>query len=192
MTTSTLALDPHSAERVSDPYAAALKYRLDVVAHTVDDVVLSAGGWLYDRVAAGWEVTVLLPQHRDIRPLQILGVRAVELESWLAVVPSTAWPSQGLAVSADVFAADARVREVVLEALDRHFTEVTLWDDNWPLTVGRRTTTVQHVLSGAARAFKAHALAAAGISGQPVGRTETLLSDMKPGLPVESELVPLH
>ncbi|MDA3640436.1 hypothetical protein PFJ02_03725 [Mycobacterium xenopi] len=186
-----MALNPHSARRFSDPQAAALKYRLDVVANSVVDVVRSAGGWLYDRVAAGWEVTVLLPQHGDTRPLQILGVHALELKSRFAPT-STAWVSQGLAVSAGVFATNSRVQELVFEALDRHFTEVTLWDDGWPLTVGRRTTTVQHVLSGAARAFKAHALTAAGIPGQPVDPTETLLSDMKGSLPVASELVPLE
>ena len=58
----------------------------------------------------------------------------------------------------------------------------------WPL--GHRTTPVQHVLSGAARAFKRHALAAAGIPGT-VGPTETLLSDMKASLPVDSELIPV-
>ena len=36
----------------------ALKYRLDVVAASSADVVCSVGGWLYDRVLAGWEVTV--------------------------------------------------------------------------------------------------------------------------------------
>ncbi|WP_375486367.1 hypothetical protein [uncultured Mycobacterium sp.] len=190
MTTSTLALNPHSAEHVSDPSAAVLKYRLDVVANSLVDVVRSAGGWLYDRAAAGWEVTVILPQHRDTRPLQILGVRTVELESQFAPT-STIWPSHGLAVSADVFASTPRVRELVFNALDHRLTEVALWNDGWPLTVGRRTTTVKHVLSGAARAFKAHALAAAGVSGQPVCPTETLLSDMKTGLPVDSELVPV-
>jgi len=49
---------------------------------------------------------------------------------------------------------------------------------------------VQHVLSGAARAFKRHALAAAGIPGT-VGPTETLRSDMKGSLPVDSELIPV-
>lgn len=93
MTTSTVALNPHSARRFSDPQAAALKYRLDVVANSVVDVVRSAGGWLYDRVAAGWEVTVLLPQHGDTRPLQILGVHALELKSRFAPT-STAWVSQ--------------------------------------------------------------------------------------------------
>jgi hypothetical protein len=89
-----------------------------------------------------------------------------------------------------MFAADVRVRQEVLNALDRWMTEVTLWQDGWPLAVGHRTATVQHVLSAAARAFKRHALIAAGIS-HSVGPTETLRSDMKGCLPVDSELIPL-
>ncbi|WP_414687703.1 hypothetical protein [Mycobacterium sp.] len=167
-----------------------MKYRLDVVATTVVDVVRSAGGWLYDRAAAGWDVRVLLPKLRDTRPLQILGVHADDLGEHFAAA-TTLWLGQGLAVSADVFEADPRVRELVSEALAHRLTEVTLWDDGWPLAVGRRTTTVQHVLSGAARTFKGYALAAAGFSAQPVGPTETLRSDMETCLPIHSDLVPV-
>ncbi len=45
--------------RVSD--RASVTYRLDVVAANPADVVCSVGGWLYDRVRAGWDVNVLLP-----------------------------------------------------------------------------------------------------------------------------------
>ncbi|HWE91683.1 MAG TPA: hypothetical protein VG317_19635, partial [Pseudonocardiaceae bacterium] len=48
--------------------AECLRYRLDVVAVSAADVVQSAGGWLYDRVMAGWEVTALLPDGCDTRP----------------------------------------------------------------------------------------------------------------------------
>ena len=37
-----------------------MRYRLDVVAPTVLDAVMFAGGWVYDRVMAGWDVTVLI------------------------------------------------------------------------------------------------------------------------------------
>lgn len=190
MTISTPVHSPSSSEQLSDTYRGVLTYRLDVVANTVVDVVRSAGGWLYDRAAAGWDVHVLLPQLRDTRPLQILGVHAVELDERLTLL-STPRLGQGLAVSADVFAANPGVRELVSEALDQHLTEVALWDDGWPLTLGRRTTTVQHVLSRAARIFKGYALAAAGLSAQQVGPTETLRSDMKTCLPVASELIPV-
>jgi hypothetical protein len=168
---------------------SAIKYRLDVVAPSPADVVCSAGGWLYDRVRAGWEVTVLLPQQCDTRPLQILGMQTADLDSQIPPA-STGCAARGLAVSAEMFASDVRIRHEVLNALDRWNTEVTLWHDGWPLAVGHRTTTVQHVLSGAARAFKRHALAAAGIF-DAVGSTETLRSDMKACLPVDSELIPV-
>jgi hypothetical protein len=166
---------------------AAVKYRLDVVAPNVADVVHCIGGWLYDRVRAGWEVNVLLPQHCDIRPLQILGVHASTLD---AQISSATSGCAALAVSAEMFVSDAGVRQQVLTALDHRMTEVTLWHDDWPLNVTHRTTTVQHVLSGAARVFKRHALAAAGL-GDPVSPTETLRSDMKACLPIDSELIPV-
>jgi hypothetical protein len=167
---------------------AAINYRLDVFAASAADVVCSVGGWLYDRVRAGWEVNVVLPQQCDARPLQILGMQASQLDSQIRAAGVCA--ARGLAVSAEMFVSDARVRQQVLAALDRRMTEVTLWHDNWPLAVGHRTITVQHVLSDAARAFKRHALAAAGIA-DTVGPTETLRSDMKACLPVDSELIPV-
>jgi hypothetical protein len=175
--------------RPRSPDGAAVKYRLDVVASSPADVVCSVGGWLYDRVRAGWDVNVLLPHAGDSRPLQILGMHAADLDSQI-LSAGTGCAARGLAVSAEMFAADVRIRQEVLNALDRWMTEVTLWQDGWPLVVGHRTTTVQHVLSGAARAFKRHALTAAGISC-PVGPTETLRSDMKGCLPVDSELIPV-
>ena len=168
---------------------AAVKYRLDVAGASPADVVRSAGGWLYDRVRAGWEVHALLPQQSDTRPLQILGIYVCDLDSHIRP-GSTGCAARGLAVSADMFASDERIRQEVLKALDRWMTEVTLWDDRWPLAIGHRTSAVQHVLSGAARAFKRHALTAAGISG-PVGATEILRSDMKACLPIDSELIPV-
>jgi hypothetical protein len=172
---------------------ATIMYRLDVVASGPADVVRAAGGWLYDRVRAGWAVNVLLPQQCDTRPLQILGARAAHLESHFGPA-TTGVAVRGLAVSAEMFTSDPRIREEVLKALDHRMTEVTLWDDGWPLAVGHRTNTVQHVLSAAARAFKHHALTAAGISAGDsceAGPTETLRSDMKACLPVDSELIPV-
>jgi hypothetical protein len=169
--------------------SGAVKYRLDVVACSPADVVWSAGGWLYDRARAGWEVNVLLPRRFDTRPLQILGIQAADLDSQIQPA-TTGCAARGLAVSADMFASDVRIRREVLRALDRRMTEVTLWHDGWPLAVGHRMITVQHVLSAAARAFKRHALTAAGVS-DAVGPTETLRSDMKARLPVDSELIPV-
>ena len=154
-----------------------LRYRLDVVAASAIDVVQSAGGWLYDRVMAGWEVTALLPGGYDTRPLRILGVAVSD--------PRPRFEEQGaashsLAVSAEAFLADERVRQQVLTSLNGRLTEVTLWGEapqGWPLGVNRVTARAQHVLSAAARTFKSHALKAAGIPAATVGPTEMLLCD---------------
>ena len=68
-----------------------MRYRLDVVASSVVDVVRFAGGWLFDRAMAGWDVSVLLTDladQPDGRPLQILGAQVVDLEVALASVES--------------------------------------------------------------------------------------------------------
>jgi hypothetical protein len=194
-------IDISGGRRVSPAWATRadgeqLRYRLDVVGVSAVDVVASAGGWLYDRVMAGWEVTVLLPQGgdirdtRDTRPLRILGVGALDLNSELAATAMDA-TNQSLAVSAEVFRADVGVRQKVLQALDDRSTEVALWGDGWPLRVNRGMTRVQHVLSAAARVFKGHALAAAGIPCHSVDPTEMLLCDPATRSPVDSELIRL-
>jgi hypothetical protein len=191
MVTPTFDISQNSRVRPARATRAdgdSLRYRLDVVAASAADVVHSAGGWLFDRVMAGWEVTVLLPHGCDSRPLRILGVRASGPEAPSALTGST---SQSLAVSAEAFTADARVREKVLESLDDRLTEVALWGDGWPLGVNRAMTRAQHVLSTAARRFKSHALAAAGIACDSVDPTETLLCDMATRSAVDSELIRL-
>ncbi len=180
-----------SAARAARADGECLRYRLHVVAVSPGDVVRSAGGWLYDRVMAGWEVTVLLPGRCDTRPLRILGVQALDLEEQFAVT-GPGLTSQSLAVSAEAFTADARVRERVLESLDDRLTEVALWGQapqGWPLRVNRAMTRAQHELSAAARMFKGYALAAAGIPGTTVDLTETMLCDACSR--VDSELVRL-
>lgn len=136
-----------------------MRYRLVVVASSMLDAVRHTGGLLFDRVMAGWDVVVLLDDHSDVRPLQILGAETEELASGLR------WQGRGIrpqavAVSADLFERNTRIRDGFLENLDRGDTELTLWGDA-PTTIDTRIDTVQHQLSLAARAFKAHALAAA-------------------------------
>src|ERR1700740_2011308 len=76
-----------------------VRYRLDVVAADVADVVKFAGGWLFDRGLAGWDVPVLVADHPDERPLQILGVQIVDLEYALATAGHRP-PPQTLAAAA--------------------------------------------------------------------------------------------
>ena len=168
-----------------------LRYRLDVVAASAADAVHSAGGWLYDRAMAGWEVTVLLPQSCDSRPLRILGVKAMDLEAGFGRTGSATHKTHSLAVSAKVFAADDRIRATVLKALNHGLTEVALWGEGWPLADNRGMAWVQHVLSSAARTFKGHALAAAGISCGTVDPTEAMLYDMAACSPADLDRVRL-
>src|SRR6516165_8374631 len=172
-----------TAARATCSDGECLRYRLDVVAASAADVVQSAGGWLYDRVMAGWEVTALVPHGCDTRPLRILGVQASDADPRFALAGST---SQSLAFSADV-----RVRDKVLESLDDRLTEVALWGDGWPVGVNRAMTRAQHVLSAAARRFKGYALAATGIGCHSIDPTETLLCDLASRSRVDSGLIRL-
>jgi hypothetical protein len=166
-----------------------VRYRLDVVAADVADVVRFAGGWLFDRTMAGWDVTVLVADHPDERPLQILGAATLDLEYALATVGHRP-PPQTLAAAADLFGCDSRVRQGVLQALDQGATEVTLWGQTWPVELDSHVGLVEHRLSAAAQAFKAQALAAAGISLASVGPVEMFRSRVMSGPPVEADLVP--
>lgn len=166
-----------------------MRYRLDVVASTVADVVQFAGGWLFDRAMAGWDVTVLVADHSDNRPLQILGVQTLDLEDALASVDTRPRP-QALAAAADLFGCDKRVRRGVLQALDHGVTEVTLWGRTWPAELDDSVGQVQHPLSMAARTFKAAAMAATALPQAAIGPTEVFRSGLMACPSVAADLVP--
>jgi hypothetical protein len=167
-----------------------MRYRLDVVAASVADVVRCAGGWMYDRVMAGWDVTVLVADGADARPLHILGVETADLESALALWADRPHP-QTVAVAADVFASDERVRRGVLGALEQGLTEVTLWGEDWPAELDDSIGPVRHHLSAAARAFKTQALTAAHApEAEFVGDAETFRCGVMASPPVASDLIP--
>ena len=170
-----------------------MRYRLDVVAASVLDVVRFASSWLFDRSMAGWDVTVLVADHPDDRPLQILGARTLDLEEALASAGSRPRP-QALAAAADLFGCDPRVRQGVLQALDHGVTEVTLWGESWPAELDHSVGLVQHPLSMAAKTFKARALAAALKGGvvphASIGCIETFRSGLLACPSVAADLVP--
>ncbi len=141
-----------------------MRYRLDVVAPTVLDAVRYAGGWIYDRVTAGWDVTVLIGSDDDLRPLHILGAQTLDLGSVLEEWEDRPHP-QTVAVAADLFDRDPRVLAHVRNALEQGATEVTLWGERLPAELDGSVDSAAHHLSAAARAFKARALAAANDPG---------------------------
>ena len=165
-----------------------MRYRLDVAAASAADAVKFAGGWMYDRVMAGWDVTVLLVDRTDERPLHILGVETSDLESALALWSEGPHP-QTVAVAADLFVSDERVRQGVLGALEQGLTEVTLWGDSWPAELDDSIGPVAHQLSAAARAFKGQALTAAADTGVVTG-SETFRCGVMTKPSVAADLIP--
>jgi hypothetical protein len=168
-----------------------MRYRLDVVSPSVPEVVTFAGGWLVDRVMAGWDVTVLIDGAQDVRPLEILGVATQELEGALEMWADRPHP-QTVAVASELFSADSRVRRGVLNALEQGLTEVTLWGEHWPEELDDTVGSVRHQLSAAARAFKAQALAAIDPPGAIVGDAETFRCGVmaRPSVAADLDLIP--
>ena len=140
-------------------------------------MVASAGGWLFDRGMAGWEVNVLIPDIAGpaaARPLEILGARCFELDSALGSMKTGPHP-HALAVANDLFDHDDRVRQAVLTAMRRGSTEISFWGPGSPTGIDRTVSTVEHPLTAAARVFKAQALVAAAVP-EMSAPTESFLS----------------
>jgi hypothetical protein len=171
-TRRTINRDDRKAHSVSrSPARAVLQHDVTVIASSVTDVVASAGGWLFDRRMAGWQVNVLLSDRMGERALRILGANALDLDDGLDALAHDADRAATLAVAADVYAVDGRVRRFVSTS-DRSRAEVALWGDTGSL--GRSVSAVSYRLSAAARAFKAQALMAAGMPCDSVAPTEAL------------------
>lgn len=148
-------------------------------------MVMSAGGWLADRALAGWDIEVLIADSAvdaaEIRALKILGSTVGDLPQLLE--PSADLrPVSAVAVAADLFVADPRVRDRVLHAYDRDVVEVTVWGANIPAELTARFLNVEHVLSAAAQTFKQHSLAALAAGGTPVPAIEGFRTGARRGI----------
>lgn len=146
-----------------------------MVAPTTCDTVRYAGGWLFDRVMAGWDVLVLLAEPGDPRPLRILGARVAGLEAAMTSTVTGPRPHV-LAVAARLYDSDERVRRWVRRSVDHGLTEVRLWGGHLSPEIEARTGSVRHTLSVAARAFKAQALAAAAAPAAAIDEAELFRS----------------
>ena len=166
-----------------------MRYRLDVVAPCVPEVVKHAGGWLVDRVMAGWDVTVLIDTDEDLRPLEILGVDTQDLESALQMWADRPHP-QTVAVASELFSSEPRIRHGVLKALDQGLTEVTLWGEHRPEELDDSVDPVCHQLSAAARAFKTQALAALDPPSEFIGDNEMFRCGVMIRPSVAADLIP--
>ena len=138
------------------------KYLLDVTACDVADLVRSAGGWLFDRSMAGWDVNVAIVGDGDPGPLHILGLGVTPREPDDDAGAPARWVA--LAASADAVSADPTLRADVLNTMKRGLGDVLIWGHGRPDGIERGLDTVEHELSSAARVFKGHALAALGLA----------------------------
>jgi hypothetical protein len=157
---------PGECELLRDALARTAAHRLMVISPTPAESVRHVGGWLFDHAAAGWVATVLTTGHADPRPLHILGARAYDLQDCLERGPYSRC-LQAIAVHVGLYQSQARIRDLVDQARGYELDEILLWGDIPPGGPagkhGRAGSPQRHYLSAAARAFKAHALAAARI-----------------------------
>jgi hypothetical protein len=150
---------------------------MTAIAPSAAEAVQYAGGWLFDQVLAGWDVTVATAEAGDPRPLDILGVTARDFDA-VFTAPMLGPCLQAIVLRADLYRDDERVRRLVLAAAGagraeiRLWGEVSLWDEIRPADFDGSGDPVSHRLSLAARAFKAQALAAADLGGAPTAETE--------------------
>jgi hypothetical protein len=122
---------------------------------------------------SGWDVTVITADQGDPRPLRILGVRVCDLETLLTALATRVVGAclAAVAVRTDLYDADERVRRVVRTAGTAN-AEIRLWGEARPGDFDIAAHGVSHQLSLAARAFKAEALAAAGMPPGQAAPTE--------------------
>jgi hypothetical protein len=123
-----------------------------------------AGAWVFDRVMAGWDVTVLTASQADSRPLRILGADTADI----GVSPALGRAPQLLAVCTELPGYAERVRHLVRSV--EGVCDVWLWGERQELP--EAADEIRHRPSVAARAFKAHALAAVGVPAQSCGEDE--------------------
>ena len=95
----------------------SLRPRMTAIAPSAAEAVQYAGGWLFDQVMAGWDVTVVTADDGDPRPLDILGVRARTFDAVFAA-PVLGRCLQAIALRTDLYHDDERVRRLVLAAAE--------------------------------------------------------------------------
>lgn len=142
----------------------ATPLRLVVLAADTADTVAAAGGLIYDSVRAGWHVDVYVEKAGDERALQILGVGGRLIPETFDFEPL--WPD-AVYLDAELYERHRHVRRMVADAVRRQHADIAVWhrDSHADQDMGPG---IEHRLSTAARAFKFHAMNAAGLDPQVV------------------------
>lgn len=148
---------------LADAGRRALRYRLVVVAADPVDVVSRAGGWLFDRAAEGWDVTVAVESPVNVRPLTILGSTVVDLGCVLSCRRHLPAP-QAFSIAAELSALGSPAREWAQRYMRSTRTEVRFWGDIGDGdTAFPQSVPMRYVPTRAASVFKGYALTAAGM-----------------------------
>jgi hypothetical protein len=139
----------------------ATRHRLMVLAADAIDAVTSAGGLIFDRSSSGWKVDVYLAEPSDGRPLRVLGVSSDGLLP--GALPGPTECPDALVIAGELYTGNKNVRHFFNAASRNQLTEVAIWGGEWPAELCSGVGRVEHRLSIAARAFKAHSMDAAGV-----------------------------
>lgn len=182
---------PSTVSFVRPRSEAVLCYELNVVASTAAAVVSGLGGWLFDRRMAGWSVGVALTERGDDRALEILGVKVVELSGVWGSVRGDAEHVAMTVIATDRFESDGAVRSRGLDALRAGSSDVAFWGLDCPRPLSGQFHPTRYRPSAAARAFKAHALAAAGLPMAGADLPETVFRCGTAAGALDSDLVPV-
>lgn len=151
-------LDHSAADARADLDEPCGPRRIDVFATDGVHAVTHVGGWLYDQAARGWRVAVIVSDASDCRPLRILGVEVVDLDSALraANLPR----AQLIQAATELLKSDPDVDELVLSRLSHSPRDFAVWNGRMPRHTPDGGWTCYR-LSAAATAFKRQALLAA-------------------------------
>lgn len=145
------------------------RHRLLALGVDVGDLVEAAGGFLCDRARAGWDVTVVATDAETSRSLAILGVATGAVTDDIVTAVRELAPGGAVAVAPDLLLRNARLRHELARPAGDGSVEILVWGSE----LGPGFDPVGHPVSAAARAFKSHALTAAGRMSRD-GHTETL------------------
>ncbi len=150
-----------------------------VVAPDIPELVTVIGGWLFDRAMAGWDVTALVNEDSDVRPLRILGVGAAELDSVLSAY-APAFPAGVVSFAGHHYSSDPRTRELIRRVMDSGAAELIVWGDVCPAEFRARLLQVSYEPTIAAQVFKKHALVAVGRPDRGVDARESFRCGVRP------------
>ena len=147
-----------------------------------EQIVTLAGGLIFDRAAAGWDVGVYLEDECDQRPLRVLGATHLPRLNGKPRLSDCGpeWPDV-VVVAASLYARDRSVRRYIsaVRSGNRQAQIAFYGGDAGATGALGQAGDVDHHLSAAAQAFKGRALSCfRSLRGTPVTPTETFSTAM--------------